>query len=229
MKYLRAVGVFVSTLVIYLGTCLLGWGITKVNLFFSTTTRFGYALAVLLFSVIVGIQAFQSLSGIQDGKEESGQRVKRQSIIGAILVFSLFAGLFFIPFTSQRGMLVFPEIRFISWLGVALSSIGYGLIFWSGLALGRQYSAEVTLQKDHVLVTSGPYRIIRHPRYLGVILISLGLSFIFHAWLGVLITTFAVVLVFLRIHDEEQLLHQHFRKEWEDYCHKTWRMIPYIF
>ena len=229
MKFLRAIYVFSFTLLVYLGFCLFGWDVTDFANFFSHPARMAYGLVVATFATVVGVQSYHSLAGIQDGKEETGKRVQRQTVIGGLLVFSLFAGLVLIPFTSKHSWLVFPEINFLSWAGVAFSTLGYGLVFWSGMALGRQYSAEVTLQKDHQLITSGPYQLIRHPRYLGVLLIAFGLTLIFYSWLGFVFTAFAMGMIFLRIHDEEQLLQNHFGKDWEDYNHKTWRLIPYIY
>lgn len=229
MKALRATYVFVFVLIVYLGFCLIGWGLSDLTGFFASPIRFGYAVAVASFALLCGVQSYYSLAGIQDGKEETGQRIKRQTFIGGILVFILFIGLVLIPFSSKRNWLVFPEIPWLGWAGVVFCSIGYWLVFWSGLALGRQYSAEVTLQKDHQLITKGPYRLIRHPRYLGLLLISFGFSLIFHSWLGFLFTAIAKILILSRIHDEEQLLHEHFGKVWEEYCHKSWRLMPFIY
>jgi protein-S-isoprenylcysteine O-methyltransferase Ste14 len=229
MKILRAMYVFSFTLLVYLGLCLLGWGLTDISDFFIASTRLAYALIIAAFALLVGTQSYHSLAGIQDGKEETGQRVRRQTIIGSMLVVSLFAGLFLIPFSSRREWLVFPELTWLAWIGTASCASGYWLVFWSGLALGRQYSAEVTLQKDHQLITTGPYRLIRHPRYLGILFIALGLTLVFHSWIGLLFTFVAKGLILFRIHDEEKLLQEHFGKQWEDYCRKSWRLVPYLY
>ena len=229
MKILRAIYVFSFVLIVYLGFCLVGWGLSDHAGFFASPARMGYALVVTGFALLCGIQSYHSLAGIQDGKEETGQRIKRQTLIGGILVLFLFIGLVLIPFSSKRNWFVFPEITWLGWAGVLLCGIGYWLVFWSGLSLGRQYSAEVTLQQDHQLITKGPYRSIRHPRYLGLLLISFGFSLIFYSWLGFLFTAIAKILILSRIHDEEQLLHEHFGKRWEEYCHKSWRLVPFIF
>jgi protein-S-isoprenylcysteine O-methyltransferase Ste14 len=229
MKILRAVYVFSFTLLIYLGLCLLGWGLTDISDFFADSTRLAYALIIAVFALLVGTQSYHSLAAIQDGKEETGQRIRRQTIIGSMLVVSLFTGLFLIPFSSRHEWLVFPELTWLAWIRAACSASGYWLVYWSGLALGRQYSAEVTLQKGHQLITTGPYRLIRHPRYLGILFIALGLTLVFHSWLGLLFTMVANGLILFRIHDEEKLLQEHFGKQWEDYCRKSWRLVPYLY
>jgi protein-S-isoprenylcysteine O-methyltransferase Ste14 len=229
MKILRALYVFIFILSIYLGINLVGWGLSDLSGFSANPARLGYAGVVIGFALLCGIQSYHSLAGIQDGREETGQRIKRQSLIGGILVFILFIGLALIPFSSKRSWLIFPDSTWLSWAGVVFCGIGYCLVFWSGLALGRQYSAEVTLQKDHQLITKGPYQLIRHPRYLGLLLTSFGFSLIFHSWLGFLISAIAKTLILSRIHDEEYLLHEHFGKEWEVYYQKSWRLIPLIY
>jgi len=155
MKILRAIGVFITTALIYLGIPLAGWGILKIGSFFGTYHYSGYAVLVFTFSLLVGIQAFTSLEGIQDGPGAEGIKVHRQSIIGSLLIGTLAVALFIIPFLSRHGIGVFGQLQIISWFGVALCGFGYLLIYWSGLALGKQYSAEVTLQKDHKLITTG--------------------------------------------------------------------------
>ena len=96
-----------------------------------------------------------------------------------------------------------------------------GLIIWSGLALGRLYSPEVTIQKDHHLVTDGPYRLIRHPRYVGGIIQGIGLSLLFRSWIGLVLTCLFVAIILFRIKDEEALMSKEFGQEWETYCQKV--------
>jgi protein-S-isoprenylcysteine O-methyltransferase Ste14 len=229
IKILRSVYVFVFALAVYLGLSLLGWGLNDLESFFADATRSTYSTTVFLFALLFGVQAFHSLEGIQDGKGQAGKKVKRQTIIGGILVGILFLGLFLIPFTSRRAIGVFQPFLPLSWLGVLLSALGYGLIFWSSLALGRQYSAEVTIQEDHRLITSGPYRLIRHPRYLGILCVCLGVSFVFHTWIGLAIFPPVLGLVLSRIHDEEQLMLEEFGDRWTAYRKKSWQLIPYVF
>ena len=229
MKILRSFGVFISTLLIYLGVSLLGWGISDIQGFFFYPARAAYAFTIACFAILVGIQAFYSLAGIQDGKDEIGKRVRRQSFVGSLMVLVLLLFFILIPYTSRREMAVFASIVFLSWIGVLTCAVGYLLIYWSGLALGQQYSAKVTIQKDHHLITSGPYRLIRHPRYLGILLVAFGFILLFHSWLGLVVIAVAKGLILFRIKDEEDLMHKHFRKAWEEYCRHSWRLVPYVF
>lgn len=233
MNIIRSLEVFVSTVAIYLGFTLLGWGLPNAPCylpkFFASPIRLAYSLVVVLFALLIGVQSYNSMEGMQDGKGVAETRVSRQIIIGRLLVISLFVALFLLPFTSRRAIGVFPEIPILQWFGVLLCSLGYLLVFWSGLALGRQYSAEVVLQQDHLLITSGPYHLVRHPRYLGILCLSIGMSLIFHSWLGLAFCLPVVGLVLSRIHDEESLLQTAFGEDWMHYCQRSWRLLPYLY
>lgn len=229
MKFLRAILFFIATLLIYLGVTLLGWGLGDLAGFFSSAPRLGYAIVVGLFSLAVGVQAYGSTEGIRGGKGEEGKFVFRQRLVRIGLVLALYIALFFIPFFDRRGFGVFGNSDIVRWLGVVLSALGFSLVFWSGLTLGRQYSADVTIQEGHHLITHSIYRYIRNPRYLGVIALSIGVSCIFRSWVGLIASLLFLVILLYRIKDEESLMHKEFGGEWEAYCQRSWRLIPYLY
>ena len=229
MKILRLILFFIATLLIYLGVPLLGWGFGDLAGYFSSAPRLGYALVVGLFGLAVGVQAYTSTQGIRGGKGEETKFVFRQRIVRIVLVLSLYLALFFIPFFDRRIILVFSEAVGLRWLGLVLSAMGFALVFGSGVALGRQYSADVTIQTGHQLVTNGVYRFIRHPRYLGVIALSIGVSCLFRSWIGLIATIIFLVILLFRISDEEVVMHREFSGAWEEYCQRSWRLMPYIY
>ena len=196
MKILRAVTFCAFTGLLYFGVPILGWGLDDLPGYFSNPARFGYAVLVGLFSLAVGIQAFDSTEGIRGRKGEAGKFVFRQRIVRVVLVLSLYIALFLIPFFDRYAIGVFNDGSLARWLGIVLSALGFSLVFWSGLALGRQYSADVTIQKEHHLITSGVYRLTRHPRYLGVITLSTGVSCVFRSWMDCLQACFSLLCLF---------------------------------
>jgi len=229
MKTLRSVLFFTATLLLYLGVPLLGWGLGDLVGFFSVAPRMGYGIAVCLFSLAVGIQAFGSTEGIRGGKGEATKFVFRQRVVRIVLVLFLYLALIMIPYFERHQVAVLSIPPFILWLGVILSAIGFGLIFLSGLALGRQYSADVTIQKDHQLVTYGIYRYLRHPRYIGIIALAAGLSLVFRSGIGLIACPIIVAALIFRIRDEEIAMHKEFGSAWEAYCRASWRLIPYLY
>ena len=229
MKYLRGFGFALTTLVLYLGFPLLGWGYGSLGAFFANWARAGYAVVVLVFSLAVGVQAVDAPEGIRGRRGEEDKLVRRQSLVRIGLILVLYAALIFLPLADRRSLAAWGESSALRWLGLVLCVPGYALIFLSGLALGRQYSQEVTIQEDHHLVTTGIFRWIRNPRYLGVILLAFGLSCLFRSWVGLGVSLVVVLVLLLRIKDEEAMLRREFGPAWDSYCQKSWRLIPMIF
>jgi protein-S-isoprenylcysteine O-methyltransferase Ste14 len=229
MRYFRAVFYSLVTLGMYLGICLLGWGLDDLSGFFSHPARIAFAIIMALFSIAIGLQAVEAPEGISGSKGETSKLLRRQTIIGTIMVLFLFAAMFLLPFADRRSMGTLPETAILRWAGVGLTGIGFILIFWSGVALGKMYSAEVTIQKDHHLINTGLYHHIRHPRYLGILITTLGMPLLFSSWAGLIVVPLMLAVLLFRIHDEEQVLHREFGAEWVKYCQHSWRLIPRIY
>ena len=229
MKGLRSLGFFINTLLMYLGLPLLGWGFDDPWGFFSLSQRLGYAVLVVALGLAVGYQAFDAPEGIRGSKGKESKLVHRQSIIRVAGVLLLFAAFMFLPFADRRSIGVMSDGHAPRWVGLALFGLGSGLVFWSGIALGRLYSGEVTIQEDHRLITNGLYHYIRHPRYLGAELLAIGLSLVFRSWIGLIVSFAFLGVLLLRIRDEEALMHEEFEQEWEAYCKHSWRLIPFLY
>jgi protein-S-isoprenylcysteine O-methyltransferase Ste14 len=202
----RTVGVFIITLAIYLGFPWLGWSLGGSTSFFITPQRTAFGLGCLAFATLIGVQAYHSMEGIQDSPGQPGKTIHRQTVIGGLMTGLLLITMFAVPFASQRVWGSFTAASWIGWVGAALTWLGYLLVYSSGKALGRQYSAEITLQQDHELITSGPYRWVRHPRYLGILCLGLGIGLVFASWIGLVVTALVSGLIGWRIADEEALL-----------------------
>lgn len=90
-------------------------------------------------------------------------------------------------------------------MGIFLAGVGYRL--WAIRTLGRFYSHRVRKAGDHRIVDSGPYRVVRHPAYTGMIVANAGLTAYFFN--GVTLAVFLLVLlpaIVLRIRVEEKML-----------------------
>jgi len=229
MKNLRGVVFFLLTVLLYLGVPLAGWGLDDPGGFFALAPRAGYALVVTLFALAVGWQSVEAPEGVRGGREETGQRVRRQTAVRVVIDLELFGALLLLPLADRHDLGVMPPGTGVRWAGLALLAGGVGLVFASGLALGRFYSPEVTLQRDHRLVTSGLYSHLRNPRYLGVILVTAGLALVFRSWLGIFAAIFVVLVILARIPDEEALLRRAFGEEYEAYYRRSWRLLPWIY
>jgi protein-S-isoprenylcysteine O-methyltransferase Ste14 len=213
---------------LYAGLPVLGWGFDDIAGFFALPQRLLYAVSIAGFGLVAACQMVFLLESFHGGKGQTEKFIPRQRIVRVAVTLLLFIGLVLIPFTDRRSLLVMAENSNLRWCGLLLAALGLGLIFWSGLALGRFYSQEVTLQEGHRLITRGPYRFIRHPRYLGIFIMGTGQALLFRSWIGLALTALAMAIVLFRIHDEEVLMHKEFGTEWEAYCRKTKKLIPYL-
>jgi len=229
MRVAQCIVSFAFTLVIYLGLPLIGWGLDDVSGFFSNPQMLGYAMSIAAFGMVAAYQMATSPESFHRGKGQADKFISRQRIIRILVTGMLFLALVIVPFADRRSIGVIDASIATRWAGLVLATLGMGLIFWSGFALGRLYSPEVTLQKGHYLVTYGPYHYIRHPRYLGGMVQGIGLSLLFRSWIGIALTTVFIGIVLFRIKDEEALMGSAFGQEWETYCQKSWRLIPGIF
>jgi protein-S-isoprenylcysteine O-methyltransferase Ste14 len=117
----------------------------------------------------------------------------------------------------------------VRWLGVALFGAGGALRIWPVFVLGHRFSGLVAIQSGHELVTTGPYRRIRHPSYLGLVINAIGWALAFRSGLGLLLAASLMLPLLARIRAEERLLHAQFGAEYDAYRRRTWRLIPGLY
>jgi protein-S-isoprenylcysteine O-methyltransferase Ste14 len=95
--------------------------------------------------------------------------------------------------------------------------------------LGHRFSGLVAIQPGHALVTSGPYRFIRHPSYLGLLIGTLGWALAFRSGVGLVLAALNLVPLIARIRAEEALLYSEFGTAYESYRSRTSRLIPGLY
>jgi protein-S-isoprenylcysteine O-methyltransferase Ste14 len=114
-------------------------------------------------------------------------------------------------------------------LGELVFIAGLILRFWAVLTLGRFFKITVSIQEGHRVIRSGPYRLLRHPSYSGVLLALLGLSLALGTWLGLLaVIVLPLIGVLIRIRVEEAALIDALGSDYVSYAEKTRRLIPGI-
>lgn len=114
---------------------------------------------------------------------------------------------------------------------VALTVTVVGLILrsWAVLTLGNLFTMHLEVQEEHSVVQRGPYRIVRHPSYLGAFLMYVSAAAFLHSWFSLVAVLVLLPAAFARrIHYEEELLRKEFGVEYEQYSQKVKRVIPYI-
>jgi protein-S-isoprenylcysteine O-methyltransferase Ste14 len=110
-------------------------------------------------------------------------------------------------------------------LGTALVAAGLALAVWARLHLGRNWSGRVAVKEDHALIRTGPYAIVRHPIYSGLLLALLGTALAIGEWRGLLAVAIALIGFLRRIAVEERRMGQIF-PEYEAYRRVTPALLP---
>ena len=199
----------------YLGLAILGSG--GIAAFFSHPALIALAVALFMMAAV----ALFSKGNLSAGERED--RTNRWVIVALGLIGVVAA---YLPaYTDRKGFWTLDG-ETIRWFGVVLFTAGGALRLWPVFVLGRRFSGLVAIQPGHELVTSGVYRVIRHPSYLGLLVNSLGWALAFRSGAGVLLTSLLIPPLLARIHAEERLLRTQFGGEYNAYCSRTWRLIP---
>ncbi len=125
------------------------------------------------------------------------------------------------------GLIPLPQWTIL--IGVFAMVAGEAIRLWSTYTLGKFFTYIVVIARDHKLVIRGPYRFVRHPAYLGGLLIFIGLAIISQSWvIAVTIITLLCLAYAYRIHVEEVALRQKFGKGYKEYSRKTAMIIPHL-
>jgi protein-S-isoprenylcysteine O-methyltransferase Ste14 len=113
--------------------------------------------------------------------------------------------------------------------GIILMLLGSYLRIESRLTLRRNWSMVVRVLPDHELVTSGIFRHIMHPGYLGEMLIYLSIPVALSSGYGIATMALLFPVLMYRIRIEEKALRTKFGKKYADYSKRTKRLIPYVY
>ncbi|MBA3962539.1 MAG: isoprenylcysteine carboxylmethyltransferase family protein [Chthoniobacterales bacterium] len=115
-------------------------------------------------------------------------------------------------------------------VGLCLFTAGLILRWWAIVYLGRFFTVNVAIAEDHQLITTGPYRYVRHPSYSGSLLIFLGFALCFQNFFSLVALLIPISAAFLwRIHVEEMALRANFGERYVRYARETYRVIPFVY
>ena len=186
------------------------------------TTFLGYI-------VIAGFFLFESR--LRKGQEarslKSGQFDQRSTIFIGIAYLICALALLLALFLNGLNIVVLPQ--WVGWLGVAVALAGLGFRAWAMRVLGAFYTRTLKMAENQTIVREGPYRLIRHPGYLGSILVWVGAAMATSNWFVVLITLVAVFSAYIyRIQNEEKMLLTT-SSEYATYRSNTWKLIPFVY
>jgi protein-S-isoprenylcysteine O-methyltransferase Ste14 len=123
----------------------------------------------------------------------------------------------------------FPADSVTFGLGLAIVWAGMGLRWWSFRTLGRYFTFDVMTSTDQPVITTGPYRIVRHPSYAGLLLIFTGIVIMYANWLSLAAMILLALLGLLyRIRVEEAALSATLGEAYRTYAASRKRIIPFV-
>ena len=119
-----------------------------------------------------------------------------------------------------------PLPVWLRWTGVGLALIAGWLLVWMFRTLGRNLTDTVVTRKEHTLVTTGPYRWVRHPLYTSAVLITVAYSVVAANWFFLVTGCLAILLLVIRTRKEEENLIARFGDDYRRYMQRTGRFLP---
>lgn len=121
-----------------------------------------------------------------------------------------------------------PRDGLLAWLGLGLFAMGDVLQAAAMWSLQGLYTSRLGVQPGHRVVTNGPYRLVRHPGYLGAIMCLIGMALALSSLIAIVLSILFVPILVWRIGREEEMLLKEFGEDYRTYMQKTKRLIPMV-
>jgi protein-S-isoprenylcysteine O-methyltransferase Ste14 len=121
-----------------------------------------------------------------------------------------------------------PESLWWFWASVIVALVGFAFSIWARRYLGSNWSQEVTVKQDHELITSGPYAVVRHPIYTGLLLAFLGTAMSRGEWCGLIGLALLLIALWRKLRLEEHWMRTEFGDSYQNYCRRVRSLIPFV-
>jgi protein-S-isoprenylcysteine O-methyltransferase Ste14 len=184
---------------------------------------------LLIFASIIWI-AFEIALVIRDRLQGKGKTGKDQGT-RTINFVAIFVAMFASGSLGQFPQFWFPGGRTLAvyWIGFFILVCGAVLRIWSVAVLGRSFRTTVEVSTNQQVVQRGPYKLIRHPSYSGILLMCLGYGIANESWLSLIIAVgLPLIALLYRIHIEEDALVAGIGPAYREYQQHSKKLIPGI-
>ncbi len=125
------------------------------------------------------------------------------------------------------GVRVFPWAPWQIWSAALVTFAGMAFSVWARVHLGGNWSGIVTVKRDHELICDGPYAIVRHPIYTGLLLAIVGSAMARGEWRGVVAIAIAVWTLWRKLGVEERWMAERFGQRYEAYRRRVPALVPF--
>jgi len=113
-------------------------------------------------------------------------------------------------------------------LGLVLFGLGLAFAIWARVHIGRNWGTPMTQKDEPELVTSGPYRLVRHPIYSGILVAGIGTALALN-WMWLIAVALAAIYFSYSATVEERYLTEQFPDAYPPYRRSTKMLVPYVF
>jgi len=186
------------------------------------TMILGYVL-IAVFIVVEG-----RMRKTEAAKSWSGGAFDRRSTLlnGAVFEFVFFAP----PLLDYFQFGLVGQVTTVGFTGLAIMLLGLSMRVWAARTLGEFYTRTLTVTENQRIIEGGPYKVVRHPGYLGIILLYTGFGVAAANWIATAaIAGFTLTAYAYRITREETMLIAAFGFRYEEYMARTRKIIPGIY
>jgi protein-S-isoprenylcysteine O-methyltransferase Ste14 len=114
------------------------------------------------------------------------------------------------------------------WSGAAVTIAGLLFAVWAREHLGSNWSRSVTIKQGHELITSGPYAVVRHPIYTGILTGFLGMAIAISQVRGLIVFVLIFLALWIKLRMEEQWMRSEFGETYATYARATAALVPYV-
>jgi protein-S-isoprenylcysteine O-methyltransferase Ste14 len=112
---------------------------------------------------------------------------------------------------------------------VAIAALGFAFTWWARVVLGRLWSSGVAVKADHDMITAGPYRLVRHPIYSGILLSVLATAAIRGTAAAVLGAALIILGLFVKARAEERFLRRELGDDrYASYARRVPMLVPFV-
>jgi protein-S-isoprenylcysteine O-methyltransferase Ste14 len=126
-----------------------------------------------------------------------------------------------------RKLFFHPHGQVLGVIGIFVCVLGFAIAVWARLHLGRNWGVPMSLRQGHELVTTGPYKFVRHPIYTGILLAMLGSSLVSEImWLVAFLICCPYFVYSAKT--EEHLMMQQFPDQYPEYKARTHALVPFV-
>jgi len=160
-------------------------------------------------------------------KNAASTKTKPRKDVSTLTNFALIPAAVFAIWLGYVG--VGPLPHWLLYPGLTIFLLGLAVTVWAYHTLGRFFSLEVQVQREHRVVNTGPYRLLRHPGYAGVLFGFVGLGLALQSWVSLLVLLLATTTALAyRARIEEKFLVAELGDEYVLYMARTKRLLPYV-